>query len=45
MQGIGLGLWSLSLLSTIFQLYRGGQFLLVGEAGVPGENHPPAVSH
>jgi hypothetical protein len=23
---IGLGLWFLTLLSTIFQLYRGGQF-------------------
>jgi len=26
-------------LSTIFQLYRGGQFIMVEETGVPGENH------
>jgi hypothetical protein len=26
-------------LSTIFQLYRGGQFNLVDETGVPRENH------
>jgi len=31
-------LWRLTSLSTIFQLYRGGQFLLVEETGVPGEN-------
>jgi hypothetical protein len=29
----------LTSLSTIFQLYRGGQFLLVEETGVLGENH------
>ena len=33
-------------LSTIFQIYRGGQFvLLVEETGVPVENHPPTASH
>jgi hypothetical protein len=32
---LGLGLWCLTSLSTIFQLYR----------GVPGENHRPAASH
>ena len=30
-------------LSTIFQLYRGGQFLLE-KTGVPRENHPPVAS-
>jgi len=32
-------------LSTIFQLYRDGQVLMVDETGVPWENHWPAVSH
>jgi len=33
-----LGLWCLTLLSTMLQVYRGGQFnliLLVEETGVP----------
>ena len=31
------------LLNTPFGLFRGGQFLLVEEAGVPGENHRPSI--
>jgi len=35
----------LTPLSAIFQLYHGDQFLMVEEAGVPGENHRPWVSN
>jgi hypothetical protein len=31
--------------NNIFQLYRDGQFLLVEETGVSGENHRPVTSH
>ena len=41
----GLALGCLTPLSTIFQLYRGGQILLVEETKVPGENHRPVTSH
>jgi hypothetical protein len=37
-----LGLWCLTPLSTIFQLWS---VLLVEETGVPAENHRPASSH
>jgi hypothetical protein len=36
-------LWCLTPLSTIFQLDRGRQCLLVEEIGVPGENHRPVA--
>jgi len=32
-------------LSAVFQLYHGGQLLVVEEAGVPGENLRPWASN
>jgi len=35
----------LTPLTVIFQLYHGDHFLVVKEAGVPGENHRPWASN
>jgi hypothetical protein len=43
--GLGLGLWCLSQLSTIFQTYLGSQFYGWKKPEYPDKNHWPVAIH
>jgi len=42
---LSLGLWCLTPLLTIYQLYRSSQLIIDGETVAPVINHRPVASH